>query len=88
MDGKKNIFFVVVIGYDKNGNKVACNKGLRDTVVKVQAMTMKVSTNTNLATILGEYYVAQYCETYKRAVELADSWNEDYKNNGSYFVIL
>lgn len=87
MDGKKNNFFVVVIGYDKNGHMVACDKGLRDTVVKVQAMPLKVSTNTNLATKLGEYYIAQYCETYKRAVELSDSWNDDFKNNGSYFDI-
>ena len=88
MNGKKNIFFVVVIGYDKKGNMVDCDKGLRGTVVKVQAMPLKVSTNDNLASKLGAYYIAQYCETYKRAVELADSWNDDYKNNGSYFVIL
>lgn len=81
----KNNFFVVVIGYDKNGNMVACDKGLRGTVVKVQAMPLKVSTNTNLATKLGAYYIAQYCETYKHAVELADSWNDDYKSNGSIF---
>lgn len=81
----KNLFFVVVIGYDKNGNKVSCNEGLRDTVVKFQAIPLKVNSSTNLATELGVYYIAQYCETYKHTVELADLWNTSYKDNGTYF---
>lgn len=81
----KNLFFVVVIGYDKNGNKVSCNEGLRDTVVKSQAIPLKVNSSANLATELGVYYIAQYCETYKHAVELADFWNTSYKDNGTYF---
>lgn len=83
--GSKNIFFAVVIGYDKNGNKVSCNKDSRNTVVKFQAIPLKVSTNTNLATELGVYDTAQYCETYKSAVEIADYWNKSYKSNGTYF---
>ena len=81
----KNLFFTVVIGYDKNGNKVSCNDGLRDSVVKYVAVPMKINSSANLATELGVYYIAQYCETYKHAVELSNHWNEDYKYNGTYF---
>ena len=81
----KNLFFVVVIGFDRNGNKVSCNDGLRDTVVKFQAIPLKVNSSVNLATELGVYDTAQYCETYKHAIEVANAWNESYKRNGTYF---
>lgn len=81
----KNLFFAVVIGYDKNGNKVSCNDGLRDSVVKFAAIPIKVNSSVNLATELGVYYIAQYCDTYKYAVELTDDWNDEYKYNGTYF---
>lgn len=85
INSNKNIFFAAVIGYDKNGNKVSCNEGSRDTVVRYQAIPLKVNTSANMATELGVYYIATYCETYRHAVELADFWNTSYKDNGTYF---
>lgn len=51
---------------------------------KRYAHAEKVNTNSNIASFCQYYDIVQYCETWNKAVELADFWNECYKKNGTF----
>lgn len=79
----KNIFFVVTIGYDEQGNRLDFNNVERNNVKKFFSMPIKLDIGQNLSTALGAYHNSMYCETYKGAKEIAEQWNETYRNNGT-----
>ena len=81
--GLKNIFFVVTIGYDEQGNRLDFNNVERNNVKKFFSMPIKLDSGRNLSTALGAYYNSKYCETYKGANKIAEQWNESYRYNGT-----
>jgi len=50
---------------------------------KYTAFTHSFNRNTNLVGVTDGCLIFHLCESKKEAVELADYWNECYKNNGT-----
>lgn len=53
---------------------------------KFYSYVIKATPNVNLISVLRGYpniYIANICESKKKAEETSRAWNESYKNNGS-----
>lgn len=54
---------------------------------KNYAYVLVIGSNNNLLAVLEDYKkakVVQPCESKKKAHELAEFWNDSYRNNGTY----
>lgn len=85
----RNLFFVTVEGYDKNGNRVYAQqyRENKDIAVTFFAKAQKIKENKNLSDILSDYIFTQYFDTYKSAELCAETWNKEYEKNGTLFIM-
>lgn len=81
---QNSISVVAVIAYDSEGKRIdSRDRRPRLDAVKYSAIPLRVSVSQNLAAEFSPYRSVTFCQSYKKAEELADLWNKAYKGNGT-----
>lgn len=81
---QKSISVVAVSAYDSEGKRIDNRDQTRPDAAKYSAIPLRVSVNQNLATEFSPYHSVAFCQSYKKAEELASLWNKAYKENGTF----
>lgn len=82
---QKSISVVAVAAYDSEGKRIdSRNQHTRPDAAKYSAIPLRVSVNQNLTTEFSPYHSVTFCQSYKKAEELASLWNKAYKENGTF----
>ena len=82
---QKTISVVAVAAYDSEGKRIdSRDQRTRPDAAKYSAIPLRVSVNQNLATEFSPYHSVTFCQSYKKAEELASLWNKAYKENSTF----
>lgn len=81
---QKSISVAAVIAYDSEGERTECrDKQARLGAAKYSAIPLRVSVSQNLAAKFSPYYGVAFCQSRRKAEELASLWNKTFKENGT-----
>lgn len=82
---QKSISVVAVVAYDSEGKRIdSRGQRTRPDAAKYSAIPLRVSVSQNLATKFSPYYSVTFCQSHKKAEELASLWNKTFKENGTF----